>query len=297
MKKILLLIPLLALIVVLSGCVIPGGSGSSDTQTTKGAVITDFEPDFAEVDSGQEVRFRLRVKNLGEVVATDVKATLESIPDNWEVTKAECDLGTLERKQGSLEGGEASCEFIAKVIYPANTETVSKPVARVTYKYKTSTTAFVSIINIDEARRLNDAKKLTSSSETRETTTNSPISISIKFDSPVKLFSDSLNFPLKLDFQNADGTVCHPDCSDPKNYYKVNYQFSWGSKLSEAAEIPCKQTETIDLFKGEDQSLTCRLQAKDVQTSVESLLQIDADYGYLIQKSTSVRVRGRAPTS
>ena len=64
-----------------------------------------------------------------------------------------------------------------------------------------------------------------------------------------------------------------------------------------ADNLGCTNGEAISLFKGRDNTIVCRLKPQDVTTTAESSVQLKADYGYLIQKSTSVRVKGRAVTS
>ena len=141
-QKILLL--LLAVIMLSSGCVLPA-EWPVDTRTTTGGgvVIEHFGPDFNEVRSGEEVVFTLRVKNTGSVMAQNGFAELLGLDPEWKpgagaTTSATGEVFPDEERcrytnkginllpgdpESGISGGEETCtwRYVAPNVLPALT--------------------------------------------------------------------------------------------------------------------------------------------------------------------------------
>jgi hypothetical protein len=141
-------------IVFLAGCIqLPGGAPTAKAGVASGVIVKSFLPDVGEIYSGEPISFTLEVENVGESAATNVRATIYGLGDEW---KDECsskktqtvDTGTLERAIPEIKapGG------FGTVVWTCSSPTVKVDtnyvaMARVTYTYTTNVTASIRVYN------------------------------------------------------------------------------------------------------------------------------------------------------
>jgi hypothetical protein len=319
-KKIVIL--LLLFLLPVSGCVFPGFNPSdSKTPPQTGVLIEDFSPDFQNVRSGEEVKFLLKVKNAGSVKAengfaellgidqvwlnaqkTDISKTGEVFPDeeycrynaNKKITLLPEDL------EAGTTGGGTTCTW--KYVAPpvsAGLSIHSKPMARFYYSYNTSTVKTITIASREELKSFEEqGKPLPSESYSK---TKSPISIDVETSTPIRTYTNKVEFPIVITIKNVGGgAVCmgnSVDCKKPggteknDNWNKFNLIINLPTGLS-LSEGSCTSKEMIVLVGNDPQMISCRITAVISQQIgvAQKNIEVTAGYGYFIDKTTDVYV-------
>ena len=306
-RRILLLLLPLAVVMLSSGCTIPG---MSTTSATGGVSIEAFEADFSQIYSGEPVQFRLNIRNTGSVDATIKSIVLtgidtqggfgtstawsqgsgntcdNQIPSGTKLLPANSAMGT--------SGQEKNCywEYKAPNIETGLSITYS-PSVRVTYEYSTSTVKSITVGSTSEIRSLMDRGQ-TLAADTVSSTA-SPISIGISIKTPIRISDSGITIPVEITMSNVGGgVVCKStECSNPDDWNKMTIKIEApsGANLQD-----CQNQEDISLWHGQSNTLGCRLtfSSPPQAGTVQKLLTVSANYGYFIEKSTSVYVTGTA---
>lgn len=283
-----LLVLSLFLIVLVSGCVGFGGGGVA---YGTGVVIESFETDFPEVYSTENVNFNLKVRNTGSVSAEDVEARIVGL-EEWKGNRA---CGTVDEIIApnpiyGTQGGTRTCLItLTAPEIPQGLSLTYYPTARVTYRYSTETVKIITIYPTQELKRLQDQGKALPI-ET-ESSTSGPISLDIQTKSPIRSFERSITFPITVNIENVGGgVVCLTnECHDSETWNRV-----WVKIDPKDMDITECSSGWIDvtLWKGKSNTITCKLRAKSLLTSVSSkkTLKVIASYSYFFDKSIPITV-------
>jgi hypothetical protein len=317
-KNYVAVLPIL-LVVAASGCTIPFGGidpFNSNTPAQTGAIIEEFSPDYANVHSGEEVTFRMKVKNTGSLTLQEGFAEVLGIDQVWtgsagnvgEIFPLEqnCryDTHTItllpEDTERGTTGGEAVCTWKYKAPdVESGLSTSASPRVRFYYSYKSSTVKTVTIASREELKALEQqGKSMPSESYSK---TNSPISIDIETTTPVRTYEDKVEFPVVFTVKNAGGgTACLGNglnCKKPggtgdnNNWNKVLIKIILPQSLS-LAQGSCSETQPINFVGNNPQTFSCKIVA-NVQGQVgisQRQIEANAEYGYFIDKTTEVIV-------
>lgn len=282
---------LLILILLVSGCTSTGGG------TGPGVVILSFEPDFASVESNDDVKLYLRVQNQGGMEAENVEAELTGIdPTEWGVfvkTKY-LGAGTLEppRPQYGTEGetDTATWELQAPRLAGTLSQTYN-PAVRVYYKYQTIATKPITLVSEDELRRLIQMGK---SLPTKETTyTAGPLSVNIVTGKYIKSTEQwGKTFPITIHIANAGpGAPGSKLKTFEREDYPVDVRINLPNSLGTAGD--CQTYQRIDLWKGQYYDLTCDLRiTRAPSIAEERTIEVKLEYDYYVDATTSVTVTG-----
>ncbi len=320
--KFIALLPVFILVMV-SGCVMPFNTDpfQSETPSGTGVIIEAFAPDFQTVYSGEDVTFRLKVKNTGSITAERGFAELLGIDQIWLGEQSQTSEGgeifpketqcrydtkgiTLlpEQTDAGITGGETTCTWVYKAP-PISTglSVNSKPRARFYYTYKTSTIKTITLVPKYEMKALQDQGKTLPIEA--YSTTKSPISIDIETASPIRTYGDEIGFPIVITVKNVGGgTVCldkSDNCKKPGgvqsnsewNRLKINIVLASDLELATGS---CKKDGEEIVFTDKDpQTISCVIIAKNIDTQIgviQKNIEVDADYGYFIDKTTDVTV-------
>lgn len=289
MHLVKLLIPLL-FIVFVSGCTTPiTGSGAA-------IVINDFEPQFSDVFSTEDVTFEARIQNAGSLPIQGAMAYIVGIED-WEFIAnnyPECTNGfglIPPGIQGETQGATKLCSWIYKAPFlPKDLSTTYSPTLRVFYDYFSNTVSSVSIVPRDELRRLqNSGLQLPVNTQA---STEGPVTITLETE-PVLSFEESVIFPLKITVNNVgNGIVCYPqDCKNRDNWNTVRLVFDMGNTIE---LLDCGDME-ISLYKGKSNTIVCRMEAFEIPDATISkrTINVGAEYGYMVEKTTSISVNSK----
>ncbi len=302
-KSLMLLLTLFAVLIV-SGCVSDSGISYG-----KGVIITGFESDMGShsIESGDDVSLLLRVQNQGELDADDVKAQIMGIDlDGWGTGfswSEEKDLGTLLAADPvtNTEGQTKTSQWnLEAPELPKGTEFTYEPMVRVFYDYETKAAKPITLVDVDELKRIIQQGKTLSG----ETTCSSsgPLSVQIKTGDFVKTQDYDDPFPLNIfitnDVWESGGSVI-----EGSSYYggwgsefqypvKVSITLPDGMSL-ESSEGCSTSGEWINLWKGKSAELTCEVRIDDPpEYRQEKLIQVELEYRYYVDASTTIRVIG-----
>ena len=266
---------LLIAAVVLAGCV--GQQGGTGGGGTAGVIIQSFSPEVPEVDSDTQVLFFTNVKNVGDVVASNVEIKLSGL-DDWTGTQT-ASLGTLVPADPArgLEGEERIQEFNLKS--PAKDVTITYfPTARVTYTYETKSTIQFSFATREQIRATPEE------STAQVTTTGGPFLITVRGKLPV-VSSDRREAVVQLEIQNVGGgragkgrTVADID------FIRFSIEKQSGGTFS------CPTDPNIRLIGGKSRLVTCKITFSTIQPAqaVTATLDIKLNYDYFVDTESSV---------
>lgn len=187
----------LALLVIISGCVLPGGTRAVKVEANTGVKINKFVADPVVAEEDELVRFDAEIENVGGVRAGNVEVILSGLEGVWrtasgglatanDVKKA---IGVMDppRPASNIPGDLSAFTLMLKPPdLPEGVETDFPVVARVNYDYKT--TGSITIPAISKSLYVDKKRK-------GETIPDQP-TISSKTFAPLEISMDSSRVPL-----------------------------------------------------------------------------------------------------
>lgn len=299
-KAMLALLPL-ALVILVSGCTMPGLTPVSGGA---GVVIEAFEPDFSQIYSTENVQLQLKIKNSGSVDATGINLDIFGIDisdQGWRLqdTESTCSVGKQEDATllapdpaRGTSGGSKSCIFTysAPTNIPEGLTMSFSPTVRVGYVYNSQIVKSLTLLPSEEARRLQ--QQGTSFPAETVSASSGPISLGITTKGPIRVFTNNIEFPLEITINNVGGGVAVTATNDdtPNNWNKVSLSI----KAPSGFELTdCSADQLVTLFKGQSNTITCNVRMTTAPTQpIQVQFRAEADYFYFIEKSTSVQVTG-----
>jgi len=306
-KSALLILPVLAVVLV-SGCVGPSGPGVA---TGAGLVITDWEPDFSQVNSNEKVRVQLRAQNQGQVRAENIEAEITGI----DITEWGTLMGFSAKKQlGSAmyadpETGTPGAVLTATWDLEApklskGVDFTYEPIVKLAYDYKTTAQKPITLVDIDELRNIMQQGKSLPSEPT--TYSAGPLAVEIRTGDYVKTSDDFGKvydiFPLYVKVTNTQweqgGTVTQKGVMFPTG--EVSYPVEMKITPPTGTNFVfsgfgqnCGQNVIMDLWQGKDAEITCELDVTSPPTyREEKLINVELQYRYRTEAATQVRVVG-----
>lgn len=293
-KAMLALLPL-ALVILVSGCTAPGFT----TAGGAGVVIEAFDPDFSQIYSTEKVQLQLQVRNTGSVDANVVEANVLGIDKTlWTLVSSEstCSEGTIAEELLAPDpargtgGGQKSCIFTYEVPknIPEGLSMTFNPTVRVGYEYDSQIVKSLTLLSGEEARRLQQQ----GSAFPAETVSSStgPISLDITTKGPIRMFTNSVEFPLEINIRNVGGGVVGHLDRETSNWNKLELAIILPSNLK---SNDCNDVKTISLFKGQSNTITCNVEATEIPSQpIQVQIRASAVYYYFTEKTTSVQVTG-----
>lgn len=273
---------LLFIIVIFSGCTQVGGGS--------GVIIESFQPDFREVFPEEQVNFRVLLRNIGSVDARDIQVTLLGL-EEWKNNPSPCTEGVLLAPQQSIAstGDTKSCQFSLRApSVPPDIPVAYQATARVTYSYSSTFIKTVTIGSQDELRRIQDSGAALPS-ETAFAT-NSPLVIGVVNKGPIRVFEQSITFPVEITVSNAGGGVpCDPSCQTNENWNKVRIAVSLGGDENFLSPSSC--TKVITLFRGQSNTFTCHMTVEKPPVGIlQKTIKAEAEYKYFFDATTPITV-------
>lgn len=284
------LILLLGVMVLFSGCV-----GQPATAAGPGVAILDFSSDFNEVDSGEKVKLLLKVQNQGATEAKNVRAEIAGIDWAGRLSESLGNLMPVDLEENT-PGEVQTRQFVLTAPRLAKgVKYTYRPIAKVSYDYKQIATKAITVVNIDELRRLiqqgrgPQVKTVFSS--------GGPLSVEVKTGEYVKTGAGTYNkFPLYIKIINTQweqgGTTIAKGGGLAAIDYPVTVRVrTEGGGLS----ANCGDTlRNLELWKGKDADITCEMTVTErPKYQVDKLINIELDYRYQVEAKTDITVTGR----
>ncbi|MCK4714478.1 MAG: hypothetical protein KAT35_02810 [Candidatus Aenigmarchaeota archaeon] len=298
---------ILSAVVLVSGCINTGGDGVA---YGKGVIIESFESDMGSMalESEDEVSLMLKVQNQGEVDAINVEAILIGIDLNewgtgYSWTGDTKDLGTLlaADPQSNTEGQTKVVQWnLEAPVLPRGTEFTYEPRVRVFYDYQTKSNKPITLVDVDELRRIIQQGKTLAGDATRSSA--GPLSVQIRTGDFVKTQNYDDPFPLNIfitnDLWESGGSVY--EGSGYYGSYYDNIQYPVKIKITlpdgmslESGEHCSTSGDWVNLWKGKTADLTCEIRIDNPpEFRVEKLIQVELEYTFFMDASTTVRVIG-----
>ena len=285
---------LLILVVVTSGCVAGGGGA--------GVIIENFAPDFSSVFIEEDVNFRVKIKNAGSVDSPGGKVKILGMDDWGGGTggaggAGECTYtGKLLAAQPSFgtTGEVLVCDpftFKAPKV-PQGLPVTYQPTARLSYSYGSSIVKTLTLASQQELRRIENLGGALPAETTA--VSSSPVTINVLTKGPIRVFTNGVKFPIEITVANTGGgVVCkgdHTACDTNDNWNRISITTTIGGK----EESGCSKPD-LTLFRGQSNSITCQVQLSIPQGGgiLQKTIQVEASYGYFVDRLTTVTVNWR----
>lgn len=301
------------IIVFLAGC------AKQESISVAGVVIEKFTPQVSTIASNSPIEFTLIVKNIGEREATDVKAVLGGLifsldtEDEIERLKywklnAEKVFKPLDPDKllgEDLESGLKGDQGIVIWRFRAPTQTrdqTYEPTLNLVYNYSTVSTVLIKSVNFDYLQSLpeNEQKSIDTGIVVSKIT-KGPIEIFVKSDQAI--ISGSSTLPIEIEFKNVGGgrtfvgggKEIDPKETDPSILY-TNIKGGLDRILVELpSDMHCNLKSEdgkykIRLIEGKSGRILCNKVIGEVATTKTFSLDIKAEYRYLVEGKTTVKV-------
>jgi hypothetical protein len=316
-------------VLLVSGCVVPGLGPSAAAGTGPGVVVLNWEPDFPEIQSNETVRLAARMQNQGQVDARDVRAFLTNIyvPDWNNVTSAEVSIGSLVAVNLATDTpGQVYTHSWGLRAPDISTGAINmyQPLLKVQYDYKTTAKKSVTLVDVDELRKLKQQGRPLPSNPT--TVSAGPVTVEIQAGNYIKAGAGAGTFPIHIKVINTEwekggsavrhgswigGSVYNEVPQDTKaaggkeyNTLVPTFDYPIAINVTPPRGIEWDTTNVAenctvmvwhDLWKGKDTELTCLLRIEDSDAPAfreEREITVDLFYRYETEATTSVQVSG-----
>jgi len=168
-KKALISLSLLAIVVILSGCQLPGGGGGAEVQGTNGIIIKEFGFDYSPIYSGESTGLTLTLQNVGgekgtlkdiEVFGVDAPAAAAGAltwgygtGDSFTLTGIDQEMLPPDTTTG-FEGEEYFQEWVPESPTDIKSSTTYDFQVRVKYLYTTTFTGKITVVDDEYLRSL-----------------------------------------------------------------------------------------------------------------------------------------------
>ena len=313
-KPLLAILPLVFVLLV-SGCtspitpIIPAG-------TAGGVSVVDFYSDFADIYSGESVKFNLMVQNTGSVEADHVFAELLGLDEDWFEgsekfpNEAECrydgnHFSLLSPKPEYNVRGEihvCTWTYDTPEGIPKGMSVTYEATARVYYNYQTGVMKSITLMSYSKMKELQEQGNPFPSDTLSQT--SSPVSITATARSPIRIFgNERITFPLEIVIENTGGGVacqvgkCKKSVGNEWNEILISIGFS-GNNMNIVPGSGCEQFMSgygayVSVWPGKSNKITCDIEVvnpSQITGPEQRSVRIHADYSYFIEKSIPITV-------
>ena len=305
MKKALVLV-LVAAVMFSSGCLEGILGGGETIGTGYGVIVETYEPDFSNIETGDNFDLYFEVLNNGGSDSTNTYAHLY----DWHESK-NLNIGTLSSPDelaglpGDLYDGvfdlKAPGDLPEGVVYTYT------PKVRLMYKYKTTASTIVPALKKDEYKRLKERNQLNVPPVTTDVS-KGPIGVSVAAKSPViidNVDDDSLDLRINLELLGR-GTVYNHSLGTTVMKVDTNQTDmvflkirdadgivgAWNDGTNQCPAYGNANGVYIDMRRGKTAVYSCELNVSDFTATKNIPITIEIDYNYFEDFSTSVTVTG-----
>ncbi len=303
-KKNLILFGLLFAVVFFSGCTMPGQQVSTVGKGgIKGVVINEFSPDVSEIYSGDSVMFTAMVENIGEETARNVKLKLFGLGTDWEGSDnldwddfVDWDgkikeIGTLGRSEPeeNIPGDTGDAQWEVKSPDNLRVDNTYTAAVRLYYQYSTTGLANIKVYNNDYLRS-NPEKANTimqSSGIDTFTVTDAPVNIDLAgLSKPLVYRGSGQIASLTVLINNVGEGKTYLDSDNENKPYVTIEKITVDDKSCKNLDLP----SDVRLPRTGQKSISCQFELPEVDSYTTLPLEIELNYNYFVDSSTSIRV-------
>jgi hypothetical protein len=272
---------------VIPALLISGCTSSQSGGTGAGLVISTFEPDVAQVYSGEPVKFFLKIKNLGSFAADGaVRMDLSG----W---GGDCQTG-LPREFSNIiapdqETGATGEEisFTWECDAPEVDEGLHvpyEPRSIVTYHYHSLTSQAVTLLPTTELIAQQDAGNYFQTQV--ESVSNSPVRIDVIIEGSIRVRRDTngIEFPVVVKLYNEGNGIVEGS--------SIRLDVTGRGGIYEVREEDC-HFENLHLWRDRAQTITCDMQVHNIEGIRQAWIEADAEYDYTVTGTTNIEVIGQ----
>ncbi|MBM3303786.1 MAG: hypothetical protein FJY76_01715 [Candidatus Aenigmarchaeota archaeon] len=325
-NRLLLALPVIAVLVAASGCTIPGLGGGGTAGLGNGVVITEFTSDFPSIQSGEYVELMLKAQNKGEVKAYNVRAELTGIDiTQWggllstSFTTGEFGEMLPYDRETNTPGTERTKQWrLTAPPLPRGTNPMFTAIAKLSYDYKTSALRKIWIVDADELRRILQSGG--SLPVGASTVSSGPLTVEVTTGNYEKTAAQQFGydnlFPVQIKITNTGGGYVVPPGtgtglyggSFATTYFGDIVNYPVGVKVTPPAGTSFRSLGggfggaddcstgivTKEMWKGREATITCELSVDTLPTYREERpLIVDVFYRYQAEASTPIQVFGK----
>lgn len=287
-----------ALVVILSGCIGPGGTVRYSA--TDGILITEFSSDYDRYSKNEPISVNIEIENVGGTTARNtiieiLGATWTNVQPcgPWELAPPDLSISP------PLRGDVKACNRIIQPFtqLPEGIEFPIQLIARVTYDYRSNGAINIPVLskefytyNIRENRPLPKTHNVTNSM--------GPIHIDLDARLPIIVDSPMTEIPINVIFKNVGSGVPITRGGPGKDIIgKLNIRLNIvGGNFKECGYLQGSGTTVtgnIELRKGETIRIPCTITITNVpQTYQYITMTFESDYGYFTEKPINIIVAG-----
>ncbi|MBN1896526.1 MAG: hypothetical protein JW789_02245 [Candidatus Aenigmarchaeota archaeon] len=272
-------------VIFVSGCTVPGLIPAGNVGSGGGVIITDFVSELNSVYSGESVQFELKLKNTGSFEA-DGTVDIDLGHQEWQCTSKSfggqsfTDLIAPSEERGT-EGEEFTVAWSCRAPEIDEGMRISYNArAEIEYAYKSLISKSVTLLPTNELIALRDSGQTLPSELISRS--NSPVSIDIQIEGPIRIRDDvrAVEFPVNIIIENTGGGIVKDS--------KVNLFVEGMGGLTKR---DCDHND-LALWKGQSQTITCRMSANNVDALTQSRIVGQIDYVYITSATATVEVEG-----
>ncbi|MBI4020135.1 MAG: hypothetical protein HY367_02280 [Candidatus Aenigmarchaeota archaeon] len=292
----------LAILLMLVSVVIVSGCTSGGPSTGPGVQILQWEPDLAQVDSGEHVKLIFEVQNQGTEEALNVFSRLSGIdPNDWAPISPSTDillndLLPFDQRTGTPGATETDIYDLLAPELPEGIRQTYSPTLSIYYTYRTTASKQITIVNEDELSVLAQQGKSLPTQPSQSS--SGPMTIQINTPGPVRAvttgFTGFKTFPIQFDIRNIGGgylTTIDDHTFDNKVLMSVDLPAGLDFTTPDCEAL--RSGDFVDIINGIERKITCEIQitappAISEQKNIITFL----DYDYRIDRTTQVEVHG-----
>lgn len=283
-------------IVFLAGC-----AGAPEGPTGAGVIITSFVPDVQQIDPGSSATFTAVIKNIGSKQATNIKALIFGLSDEWtdaDVTtnkvKLLSSLSAADPSAG-LSGEEASFDWTAT--FPQakgkNTDVAYDASIRVFYDYTTDSDVLLRFVESSYLRTNPNVQKGVVSSQS----SSGPLVVTAVARTP-SVGAGTTTGRVQFEIQNvgagrvSSGTVTGTTDAEPSGLDQLKEVKVTGAKncAGTNAVSGVVTLSNVRLAAGKSKVISCDVDVSGIANFKDSALKLTASYSYFVDSATQVTV-------
>ncbi len=283
-------------IVFLAGC-----TSSSSSPASAGVVINSFAPDLQEVDGSSQVTFSIAVKNVGGRTASNIKALLFGLSNEWipQITNTKPISTTLAPADPAtgLTGEEGSADWTLTAPAGKGSDTTYDASVRVFYTYTTEDDTLLRFVTSNYLRTAPNTQKGIVSS----VPTAGPLVITAVARTPT-LSIGATTGRVQFEIQNVGGGRVFDTVSDTGEITTLDLinkiTISGLGDTGTCAGVGSGGTAVFDgttnakirLAAGKSKVISCDIDVRGIINFADRSIKLVAEYNYFVDSATQVKV-------
>jgi hypothetical protein len=281
------------------------------TAGANGVIIKSFSPDLTTTDGGTDVTFSLYVKNVGDKKATNVKAALFGLSDEWgnlsydstayimgnlvniipsEMSGADPSLG--------FEGEEGGIDFTATSPSGKAVDTTYDATARVFYTYSTISENLLRVATTDYLRSITPPGQPLPKdySVLKSKSSSGPLLVNVK-TRLATIPKGARSVRVQFEIQNTGGGRVFTNYDGMTRATIDSNDLDKISKIDVTSNVDCGNgyggsLTDVKLVGGKSKVIICTVDVSDMPAAgyIDKAINFNLTYNYFVESTTQVTV-------